>query len=51
MAASQETPTPALSRWEREKGTRVRVLPEKNYPCEPGEGAKREGRRKDAIKE
>jgi hypothetical protein len=34
----------SLSRREREKGSRVRVVSEKTYPCEPGEGAKSEGR-------
>jgi hypothetical protein len=29
------TPHPALSRWEREKGTGVSVVSEKTYPCEP----------------
>jgi hypothetical protein len=33
MVASRKSPlTPALSRWEREKGARVRVGSEKTYP-------------------
>jgi hypothetical protein len=32
MAASQKPLHPALSRWERENGTRVGVVCEKNLP-------------------
>jgi hypothetical protein len=35
--------TPALSRWEREKGTRVSVVSEKTYPCKPRWGRVRVG--------
>jgi hypothetical protein len=35
MGASLRPLTPALSRWESEQCTKVSVVSEKPYPCEP----------------